>query len=261
MSAQKLREFIAHVKRGGIAKSSHYFVDIALPPCLQGYSPVVSNLKKILLFCERTEIPGVNLDTIPVRTYGETREAVSAKVYDPLQMSFYVDNDFLVKQMFDTWIDSIYSPTTRHINYSNIFTAEKIEIFVQDSEDKDRYCVTLHEAFPKTIAPIQLSYDSKDIMRMQVTFSYKYATYTNYGYPSRSRNIVELFNNPLQSVLQNGIGGAISGISNFDYGFSTFAIPDNYFSSFSSFQQSLSFRPNSIGDLASPDDLSGTEYI
>lgn len=245
-----------------MATGSHYFVELNLPKCLQGNEPIASNIKKIALFCERTEVPGINLDTARVRTYGETRESVYDKVYDQFTMSFYLDNDFIVKQLFDSWVDKIYDPVTRHLNYPSEYTTDKINIFIQDKEDNDRYVVTLHEAYVKTVGAIPLSYDSKDVLRLNVTFTYKYASYERYGYTkSPAGNIITTINSTVQNVLQNGISGAISGISNFDYGFSSFAIPQDYFTSFSTFQDNYSRRSTNLNELSGPNDLSGTEFI
>jgi hypothetical protein len=263
MSSKKLREFISQVKNGGMAKASHYFVELNLPKCLKGEEPIASNKEKIALFCEQTEIPGVNLDTTKVRTYGETRESVYDKVYDTFTMSFYMDNDFIVKQMFDTWIDKIYNPLTRHLNYPEQYITDKIRIFVQDTQDRDRYVVTLHEAHVKTVAPMQLNYGSRDILRLNVTFVYKYASYERYGYGKNANSsIIGNINGALQDVRANGLVGALSGRGNFDYGFSSSIIPKDYFSSFSSFQENYSLKSNSINELSNNlDDLSGTEFI
>lgn len=263
MSAQKLKEFITHVKNGGVAKSSHYIVQMTLPTSIAKQEPFASNYDKIILFCEKCEIPGINVDTVPVRTYGERREVPFDKVYDPLQLSFYVDNDFIVKRLFDSWINEIVDPVTRHINFAKHYTSDSIKIYVQDTEDNNRYAVTLHGVYPKTIAPIQLSYDSKDVMRMNVTMVYKYATYESFQRPNpRAKGLIERANEGFRNVFENGIGGAISGItSNFNYGFES--IPTDYFTSFSSFQENISL--NSLGFDGLFDtgltDLTGTEFF
>lgn len=246
MSAKKLAEFISQVKNGSIAKPSHYLVELNKPLCLEGQEPFKSNLEKIALFCDKTEIPGVNLDSVANRSYGETREVVYDKKYDQLQMSFYVDNNFIVKQFFDSWIDCIFDPKTRHLGYYRSYITQ-FRILVQDSEDKDRYVVTLHEVYPKTIAPIQLSYDSKDIIRLNVTFTYKYATYERYGYVNNvSLSPVDRLNQTFNDIRGNGIIDTIAGgLSNFNYGFGG-AIPEDYFSSFSSFQESISVKASNI---------------
>jgi hypothetical protein len=263
MSSKKLREFVAQVKTGGMATGSHYFVELNLPECLVGFNDFK---EKLALFCERTEIPGINLDTNPIRTYGEVRQSVYDKVYDQTTMSFYVDNDFTVKRLFDTWVDKIYNPTTKHLSYPDTYTTNEIRIFIQDKEDKNRYVVTLHQAYVKTVSAMPLSYDSKDVLRLNVTLVYKYASYMSYGYSkSSSGNIITSINSAVQNVLQNGItgaiSGAISGASNFDYGFSSFAIPQDYFTSFTNFQNNFSLKSTNIGELSRPNDLDGTEFI
>ena len=252
MSAKKLKEFISQVKNGGVARPSHYIVEMFTPGCLTGYEPVSSNLERIALFCDRTEIPGVNLDTVPNRSYGEIREVVFDKKYDPLQMSFYVDNDFLVKNMFDAWMDCIFNPFTRHLGYSRDYTT-KFRILVQDVDDKDRYIVTLHEVYPKTIAPIELSYESRDVMKLNVTFAYKYVEYERYGYTNNiTLSPLEKVNQVFKDVRENGILDSVAnGFGNFDYGFSSFQIPDNYFTSFKPFQESISLKSTGLDSIFS----------
>lgn len=252
MSSLKLREFISQVKKYGMAKANHYFVELTMPPALQGLEPITSNLSTLALFCEQAEIPGINLDTAKVRTYGETREVVYDKTYDQLQLSFYVDNNFLVKHVFDKWINTIYDPVTRHVNYADLYTSDKIKIYIEDTEDKKRYAVTLHEVYPKTIAPIQLAQSSNDIIKLNVTLVYKYATYENYDTPGRpNKNIIERINGAFSGIQQGGISGAIGELSNFDYGF-TNPIPDSYFNSFRDFQKTASNTLSSLFDNNPP---------
>lgn len=263
MSSKKLREFISQVKSGGLAKGSHYFVELNLPECLSGIQPIASNKEKIALFCERTEIPSVNLDSTKIRTYGETRESVYDKTYDTITMTFYMDSDFIVKHLFDTWVDKIYNPVSKHLSYPKSYTSESIKIFVQDTEDRDRYVVSLNDIYVKNVAAVPLSYDSRDVLKLGVTFAYRHVTYERYGYTkSATGSLISSINSVVQDVRANGLISTLTGKSNFDYGFSSFAIPKDYFSSFSSFQKDYAIKSSSISESSNNiNDLSGTEYI
>lgn len=248
MSSQKLREFIGQVKKNGIAKANHYFVELTLPPVLQRDVLSKEGLRQAVLFCEQAEIPGINLDTQKVRTYGEVRESVYDKTYDQLQLAFYVDNAFSVKSLFDTWINSIYDPVTRHLNYPELYTSSKITIYVEDTQDKKRYAVNLFDVYPKTIAPIQLSFGSSEVIKLNVTLIYKYATYDIYDNPRTRKGLVDLVNGAFSSIQRGGISGALGEfseeLSNYDY--VTNPIPESYFSAFSDFQNTAS---NSLSNL------------
>lgn len=172
----KISEFKA--KAGsGLARTNRYAVNFSLPATLSGNY----DLPMILMFCERVEIPGLNVNTVPIRDYGEIREMPYEFNYDPIPMSFYVDTEMQVKKFFDDWIMSVQNPTNRNFNYYKDFTSAKLTIEVQDLNDYTKYKVELFDAYPKTVSPVTLSYEDKNIMRMQVMFAFRYWRSGVYG--------------------------------------------------------------------------------
>jgi hypothetical protein len=178
-----IRDFIAQVKTGGLARNNRYAV-IFVPPAAVSSSdrgdyktPDYNSLNKVLLFCDQVQLPGLNYSTIQNRTFGEFREVPYERLFDAATFSFYVDTEFKVKKLFDEWSNGIQNPVTRNFNYYNSYTTPLV-IEVQDLNDKTRYQMTLHECYPKTIGSIQLDYASKDVMKIQVTMQYKYWTAT-----------------------------------------------------------------------------------
>ena len=47
-------------------------------------------------------------------------------------------------------------------------------VYVYDKDDNEQYHVKLFECYPKSVSPIQMDYGSKDIMKVQVSFNYRY---------------------------------------------------------------------------------------
>jgi hypothetical protein len=167
-----LKDFISEIKKGSLARNNRYAV-IFTPPAR--INP--GSLRKVLLFCDQIQLPGVNYSTVQNRTFGEFRETPYEKLFDNLSMSFYVDNDMKVKSLFDDWIGIIQNPTTRTFSYYNDYIS-KMTIEVQDLQDKTRYQMVLEECYPKNIGSIQMDYANKDFMKMTVTMQYKYWTAT-----------------------------------------------------------------------------------
>jgi hypothetical protein len=167
-----IQNFISEIKRGSLARSNRYAV-IFTPPARVNPGAI----RKVLLFCDQIQLPGVNYSTVQNRTFGEFRETPYEKLYDNLAMSFYVDNDMKVKALFDEWIGSIQDPKTRTFSYYNDYISQ-MNIEVQDLQNKTRYEMTLYECYPKNISSIQMDYSNKDFMKMQVTMQYKYWTAT-----------------------------------------------------------------------------------
>lgn len=164
-----IQNFIAQVKKDGMARTNRYSV-IFTPPSA---SVNTSNLQNVLLFCDQVQLPGINYSTVQNRTFGEFRETPYEKLFDAINMSFYVDTGLKVKYMFDEWINCVQNPNTRLFKYYNEYTTN-MSIEVLDLQEKTRYEVALFECYPKNIGAIQLDQSSKEVMKLQVTMQYKY---------------------------------------------------------------------------------------
>ena len=169
-----LNEFISKVKSTGLAKTNRYRVTIATPSLMTGF---MNSGRLITLFCESTSLPGQVIATTEQRIMGETREFPYSKFYDNITLSFYIDNNFEVKGFFDNWLNSVSNTQNKITSYYKDYIAPTvlIEVLPMDSE-VSTYSITLHEAYPKGISPIQLSADSRDIAKIGVSLNYKYYT-------------------------------------------------------------------------------------
>lgn len=163
-----INEFISSVKSNGLSRTNRYAV-------MFGNLPWVENtlLQNTVLFCDQVQLPGTNFNTNDIRTYGEIRKAPYERLYEDINMSFYVDTDMSVKTFFDFWMTQIQNPVSRNFNYYENYTSD-ITLEVQDIKNKTRYNMTLFEAFPKSIGAIQMDYNAKDIMKLSINFAYKY---------------------------------------------------------------------------------------
>lgn len=169
------KNFVAEIKSQGLARTNRFAV-LFTPPA----SVNPASLRKTLLFCDHATLPGMNYSTTPNRTFGEAREIPYERLFDTCELSFHVDKDMLIKGMFDKWMMSIQNPITRNFAYYNDYVTN-MQIEVQDINDSTRYELTLYEVYPKTLGAISLSNESKDTMKMTVTFQYKYWTSSTIG--------------------------------------------------------------------------------
>jgi hypothetical protein len=181
-----LHSFISEVKNGGLMKLSHFAVSISMPldkdnrALIKGNFASAASLKKYIMFCDGVNLPGTALSSVDVTAYGETRESPTQRIYDPVSLSFYVDNDMNIKKFFDSWLNSIINPITRNHNYYKNYTT-LVDIIVYDSEHNEKYKMTLHEAYPKSVSDIALSYAGDGLMKLAVSLQYRYYTIFNYG--------------------------------------------------------------------------------
>jgi hypothetical protein len=162
-------DFKSTVRQMGVSRQNRFSVMIAPPAALES-----TNLQSVILFCKGVSVPGVNIVTAPVRTTGETIEAGYDRTFGAASMNFYVDTDLKVRYFFDEWMNLIQNSDTRIFNYPNDYKARTIEISVLRLDNNISYMITLYEAFPKSIDPINLSSDENGVMTLGVSFDFKY---------------------------------------------------------------------------------------
>ena len=214
-----LTNFIASIKTDGLIRTNRYSVTLTPPKSVGD----IGDMRKMLLYCSDVQLPGVNISTAPVRTFGELREAPYEKLFDNLNMTFYVDNNMFVKAFFDRWINCIQNPQSRTFEYYNNYITN-IKIEVEDMKDRKRYEVELYECYPKGVSPIQLSYESKEIMKLQVSMNYK-------NWISRPYNV------PLDKR-----------VSQWDAIKEAFSVPDKFLNNFGGFQSDFNnAQPETAG--------------
>ena len=174
MANSPLNDFISNVKHNGLARNNRFIVGIFAGPDSQVINLGTDGvMRDALLMCDQVQLPGTNFNTSDMRTYGEVRKAPYERLYEDINMSFYVDTAMTVKILFDNWMTYIQNPGTRNFNYYDEYTAD-IVIEVQDIKNQSRYAIKLFEAYPKSIGAIQLDHANKDIMKLSVNFAYKY---------------------------------------------------------------------------------------
>lgn len=228
MTARSLNEFIASVKKSSLARQNRFTVSIS--------SPSSSSAGKIVeMFCEQAVLPSLSFASQPTRSFGEQREVVYDRNFEAVTLTFLVDRQMAVKDYFDQWTNRIINPYSRLAGFYEDYVRD-ITIITQDTKDNDTYIAVLREAYPKTVSAVQLDYNSKDVMKLQVTFNYKYHINNQLVSPSDDKNPKKLFGLDLPDPykLSQQLGSYIKdGVTN------AIQIPDLYFDNFQQFQESL----------------------
>lgn len=169
-----LEQFISTVKNG---MQMSYNFDV------QFTGPAASEARDLSLLCEEVTVPGMSLATNPVFTYGEPREVVYNRVFEPANFTFLVDINSTALTFFRSWIDKIINPNTRIVSYYNNYIGTvsikhlnngRLITAGNNADKQETYEVVLREAFPKAIQSYTLSNNTKDILRYSVTMNYKY---------------------------------------------------------------------------------------
>ena len=231
MPARSLNEFISNIKTNSLARQNRFTVSIAS-------TSTNTSANIVELFCEQAVLPSLSFASQPVRSYGEQREVVYDRNFESVSLTFLVDRQMKVKDYFDQWTNKIIDPYSRLVGFYDEYVRD-ICIITQDTKDNDTYIAVLREAYPKTVAAVQLDHNSKDVMKLQVTFNYKYHINNQLVSPSNDKDPKKLcgIDLPDPYKVSQQLGNYLRGsITN------AVAIPDLYYDNFQQFQESLNDR-------------------
>jgi len=210
--AKSIDDFKATVtKRQGLAKTNR-FLTIFTPPtqALVNLNPMdivgrlangtfnakslISDPRDIAFLTESAQLPGRNLNTLDFSAEKETLKLPNGFIDDDVTMTFYVTNDYYMKDMMETWMSSIVDTENYTLGYKKNYQTD-IVIQQLNSFDRNVYGVRLINAYPIAISALALNNESENaFQRLQVTFAY-------------DRYVPENF-------IQSSISGLISAIPN-----------------------------------------------
>ena len=176
-------------KKGGVARQNRFQV-IFTPPSvsllnlnpevlvgsLVSGSFKVKNLlndpRDISLLCMSAQLPGRQITTTDYIAEKQTVPQVQSIIDEDVTLKFMLTNDYYMKIMFDNWVSGIVDLDKYRVGYKKDFA---VDVVIQQLNDKNIpvYGVRLENAFPTTVAAIELDNSSENtIQELSVTFSY-----------------------------------------------------------------------------------------
>ena len=158
-------------------------------------------------YCRRAVLPGTRLFTHDANDQfpGVTQKFVYRRLFENVQMTFYVDYEYKVQKFFELWQEFItsgsdegngVSPDSRgyyyRMKYPEEYKCERIRILKYDRDRDNRIEYNLMNAFPVSVNSTQISYDASRVLEVQVTFAYD--RYVFGKVDSYSKSLKEAFN-------------------------------------------------------------------
>lgn len=166
---------------GQVAKGCRFAVRITP----QGSNNLLSNLsysnkiQDLLYVIDSIEFPGRGFSGATTRYYGPEFVTPNQVLYGPANISFICRTASLERQLFDDWLDIINPVTTFNYNYPKQYYCS-IEIFQfaeytnQTSYAYPIYSWKLVNAWPTAITAQQVTWQDQDILRLGISFAYKF---------------------------------------------------------------------------------------
>jgi hypothetical protein len=118
-----------------------------------------------------TSMPGTTLEEILLNWQGYDFPIAGKHTFAELAVTFNTDHDALIRQNFENWINHIHDPVTNeYALISEYMTDQRLQLLGYDGEPVLEF--TLHDAWPREVAPATLDYTANDITQFDVTFRY-----------------------------------------------------------------------------------------
>ena len=132
----------------------------------------IADPRDISILCESVSLPGRNLNTLDYQSNKQPIKMPYGFADDDVQMTFLLTNDYFMKDLFERWQGSVISTGSYTANYKSEYVTD-VTIMQTNQKDIPVYGVRLINAFPTTIAAIELNSTSEStFQRVSVTLSY-----------------------------------------------------------------------------------------
>ena len=178
--------------------TSQYHVDITVPGKVTNFLESVGRLGSggvaaikdlVRLSCTEASLPGSSLATHEVNSdyTGVSEKMAYRRLYDDrIDLTFYVDYDYSIVEFFEGWINYIVgegstfttdgyrsSNAFYRMNYPKLYKTSELYVtkFERDYAGKNMVYQFI-DAFPISINSMPVSYDSSQLLKCTVSFSY-----------------------------------------------------------------------------------------
>ena len=176
--AFNINEFTASIGAKGISKTSDFKVFISCPR--------LKGSQELTLRAESIQLQGRTVSTTEFIDVGPQRKIGYGAIYTDTSINFILNERYDEKRYFDQWIDLVvgnhrvesspYEDGRFNPGYYSNYVGT-IEIFNFGKVGVPLYTTKLIEAYPISIAPVNLDWSSDEVAKLNVQFAFRYYTH------------------------------------------------------------------------------------
>jgi hypothetical protein len=150
--------------------------EVSMP--FPGFSQSGNAQQKLTFMCKSAQLPGATLGTVPVQYFGRELKFVGNRTFTDWTISIINDEDFVVRNAFERWMQGINSHSLNVRNPLALspggYTVDgDVKQYGKKGDVIKKY--KFIGLFPTDLTAIDVSWDSNDqIEEFQVTLSYQW---------------------------------------------------------------------------------------
>jgi len=172
---------------GRLSQTNQYNITLDLPYQVELYlrdtfGDYRNFKKRFNLLCSDTSLPTSSFATGEVKDnyMGIPQEFAHTRIYNDIDFTFYIDDDYSALKILDGWMDfisggqqDIRRNAFRRFQYPNTYKTDTLYVTKFEKDIRtNALTYKFINAFPKTITPIPISYGSADILKVTVSFNF-----------------------------------------------------------------------------------------
>jgi len=171
-------DFKARLKGGG-ARANLFKVTLNFPAAAGAGSDVI---EKASFLCKTAQLPGSTVGSFDVNFRGRVLKLPAERTFDNWSITILNDTDFAIRNAMERWSNSIAghafnTGTLDPASYQQDLIIEQLDRDGTSDEGKVIKRINIVGAYPATISPIELSYDTTgEIETFDVEWAYQYWT-------------------------------------------------------------------------------------
>ena len=195
-----INNFTAEMNKGGVARGDFFeVVFTALPPKVQtsintstllgaSYFTVLDGLR---FRAESVTVPQRAITPIEYKDYGAPFKIGSTANYIEIDVTFILSKDMRERNFFLAWQDVITGDhrvrqtasrgSSFDLGYFDDYKCDGVEIIHYKGDNakeevfsQPAYVTQLRDAYPLNVGPVTRSWASAEVLKQQVTFTYRY---------------------------------------------------------------------------------------
>lgn len=183
-----VKNFLAHLNKGSVAKPSKYWVELLPPPgagdtesvdpgskagAIQGIFSA-DEQKNFSLRCITAQMPGKSVQTSEYRQRNIPYKLPYTASYDDVTVTFVASENLQERKILEVWMNAVINVTDGTLNFYNEYKGN-IKIHQLDYDGNQVYSVMLVDAYPVAVSPVDYSFGSQnELVNVSATFTYKY---------------------------------------------------------------------------------------
>lgn len=131
--------------------------------------------QKLQFLAKSASLPSSTVADVPVSFRGRPVHFAGEREFQPWSIEVYNDNDFMVRNAFESWVDTIQNAETTGGAANPLLYQVDMEVIQLDRHDRPVKSYVFRDAWPMDVGQIALDWDANNtIETFPVTFQYNY---------------------------------------------------------------------------------------